>query len=277
MQVQADAAGRDSPQAPGQLWRELAASFRNPEFWLLSSWLDILVRSRRSYLGPLWLLAPTATYVFGVGAFFAGMHGTSMQQFAAHVGLGVIVFRTLMNALVTSSGVFTSSQSFIMDGHTRLTDYVLQSIARTAFDLLVSLPIIAAALVMHGGVDVGGLLLAVPTLVLIYLNVFWIGVAFALVGARFPDLGQVLVNVSTFLFLLTPIIWYASSVPPGSIRARLMVLNPLFHFVELFRAPILEGAVPMQSLWVVLAMTVAGLSLATLLYRRYARFVPLWI
>lgn len=277
MQVQAATAGFGQPRAPGHLWRELAASFRHPEFWALSSWLDILVRSRRSYLGPLWLLAPTAIYVFGVGAFFSGMFNMPMWQFAAYVALGVVVFRTLMTALITSSGVFTASQSFIMDGHTRLTDYVLQSLARSAFDLLMALPVVVIALVMYGEVSATGLLLALPTLLLIYLNAFWIGVSFALVGARFPDLGQVLANVSIFMFLLTPIIWFVDSVPPGSLRAKLMVLNPLFHFVELFRAPILGGPVPMLSLWAVCGMTVAGLLVATLLYRRYARFVPLWI
>ena len=200
-----------------------------------------------------------------------------MSQFAAHVALGVLAFRTLMSAIVTSSGVFNASQSFIMDGHTRLTDYVLQSVARSAFDFLTGLPVLVVALAMYGTVSLVGLLLAVPLLFLIYLNVFWIGVAFALIGARFPDFGQVLSNISTFLFLLTPIIWYVDSVPPGSLRARFMVLNPLFHFVELFRMPVLDGTVPLQSLWVVLAMTGAGLGLATLLYRRYARFVPLWI
>lgn len=276
-QVQATSAGHVAPRPPGHLWRDLAESFRHPEFWALSSWLDILVRSRRSYLGPLWLLAPTAIYVFGVGAFFAGMHGKTMSQFAAHVALGVVVFRTMMTALVGSSGVFNASYSFIMDGHTRLTDYVLQSLARTAFDLLMAVPVLVIALLMYADVSKSGLLLAVPVSLLIYLNAFWISVAFALIGARYPDLGQVLSNISTFLFLLTPIIWSAETVPPDSIRARLMVLNPFFHFVELFRAPILGGPVPMLSLSVVAGMTVAGLSVATVLYRRYARFVPLWI
>lgn len=277
MQVPATTAGHDGPRPPGHLWQDLVESFRHPEFWALSSWLDILVRSRRSYLGPLWLLAPTAIYVFGVGVFFAGMFNMPMGQFAAHVALGVTVFRTLMTALITSSGVFTASQSFIMDGHTRLTDYVLQSMARSAFDMLMALPVVAIALVMYSDISVMGLLLAIPSLALIYINAFWVGVAFALVGARFPDLGQVLANVSIFMFLLTPIIWLAESVQPGSLRARMMVLNPLFHFVELFRAPILGDPVPMSSLWVVCGMTVVGLLLATVLYRRYARFVPLWI
>src|SRR5690606_22617618 len=122
VQAPVGAVAQESPRAPGHLWQDLVGSFRHPEFWALLSWLDILVRSRRSYLGPLWLLASTAIYVFGIGAFFAGMHGKTMSQFAAHVALGVVVFRTLMTALITSTGVFTGSHSFIMDGRTRLTD-----------------------------------------------------------------------------------------------------------------------------------------------------------
>src|SRR5690606_26223059 len=79
----------------GRLWRELGQSLRNPEFWALSSWLDILVRTRRSYLGPLWLLVPSLVYVFGLGSFFASLHGRTMVEFAAYVALGAIVFRTL--------------------------------------------------------------------------------------------------------------------------------------------------------------------------------------
>ena len=267
--------GAQSPMR--RLWSDLADSFRNPGFWALSSWLDILVRSRKSYLGPLWLLAPGVVYVFGIGAFFASMFNRSIGEFAVHVSLGLLVFRIMTSALVGSAGVFTANQSFILDGHMRLTDFVLQSLARSAFDMLMTLPVVAVALLLYGRVDLGGLLLAVPTLLLVYVNAFWISVAFALVGARFVDFGQALATVSMFLFLLTPIIWYPESVATGSVRAKLMLLNPLYHFVEVFRAPIVGSVVQPLSLLVVGLATVAGLFLATLLYRRYSRFVPLWI
>ncbi|MGJ4728003.1 ABC transporter permease [Luteimonas sp. SDU101] len=272
-------AGNDAEPLPPtrRLWRDLAESFRNPGFWALSSWLDILVRSRKSYLGPLWLLAPGIVYVFGIGAFFASMFGRSIPEFAVHVSLGIVVFRTMTSALVGSAGVFTANQSFILDGHVRLTDFVLQSLARSAFDMLMTVPVVVAALLLYGQANLAGLLLAVPVLLLIYLNAFWISVAFALVGARFVDFGQALATVSMFLFLLTPIIWYPESVPEGSIRAKLMLFNPLYHFVEVFRGPIVGSAVQPVSLWVVGVSTAGGLLLATLLYRRYARFVPLWI
>jgi ABC-type polysaccharide/polyol phosphate export permease len=263
--------------APGAFWRELAESFRNPEFWALSSWLDILVRARKSRFGVLWLMAPAVVYVFGLGSFFASMQGRSIAVFAAHVALGSMIFRTLMSTVIGSANVFTASQSFIMDGHMRLTDYLLQSLAKSFFDFCTYLPIAVIALVMFGHVAPGGLLLAPVSLGLIYLNALWIGVVFSLVGARFPDFGQLLNNVSIFLFLLTPIIWYPDLMPADSIRGQLMRFNPFYHFVSLFRAPIMGEPVEPMTYYFIGTMTVLGLVAATFLYRRYARFVPLWI
>ena len=261
----------------GRLWRELGQSLRNPEFWALSSWLDILVRTRRSYLGPLWLLMPSVVYVFGLGSFFASLHGRTMVEFAAYVALGAIVFRTLMSAVVGSASVFNASHAFIMDGHMRLTDYLLQSLAKSFFDMLMFLPITVVALVIHPDIELVGLLLAVPTAALIFLNVLWVSVVFSLIGARFPDFAQLISNVSVFIFLLTPIIWYPEMAPADSLRGQFMRLNPFYHLVALFRAPILGMQIETLSYWYIGVMTCVGLLLATVLYRRYARFVPLWV
>lgn len=258
-------------------WRELRESFRNPEFWALSSWLDILVRARRSRFGVLWLMAPALVYVFGLGSLFAAMQGQSIAGFAAYVALGSMVFRTLMSTVIGSANVFGASHSFIMDGHMRLTDYLLQSLAKSFFDFCTYLPITVVALVMFPRVELMGLLLAPLSLLLLYVNALWISVVFSLLGARFSDFGQLLNNVSIFMFLFTPIIWYPEMMPADSVRGQLMRFNPFYHFVQLFRAPILGEPVEPLTYWFVGIMTVTGLVAATLLYRRYARFVPLWI
>jgi ABC-type polysaccharide/polyol phosphate export permease len=59
-------------------------------------------------------------------------------------------------------------------------------------------------------------------------------------------------------------------------RGTIARFNPAFHFVEFVRAPVLGEHVEQMSLVVVAAMTLGGWALAALLYRRYARFVPLW-
>lgn len=276
-ELPASAAADSGAAVPTGLWRELRESIRNPEFWALSSWLDILVRARKSRFGAVWLMAPAVVYVFGLGAFFAAMQGQPLPVFASHVALGAMVFRTLMSTVIGSANVFAASQPFIMDGHMRLTDYLLQSLAKSFFDFCTYIPITLLALLMLGSIGLAGLVAAPFTLALIYLNALWMSVVFALLGARHPDFGQLLANVSIFLFLLTPIIWYPELMPAGSVRGELMRLNPFYHFVQLFRAPLLGQAVETMTYWYVGIMTAVGLVLATLAYRRYARFVPLWI
>ena len=264
--------------APGAFWRELGQSLRNPEFWALSSWLDIIVRARKSRFGILWLLMPSVVYVFGLGTFFLGMQpNASPGDFFAHVALGAMIFRTLMSSVIGSANVFHGSFSFIMDGHMRLTDYLLQSLAKSFFDMCMYAPVVVAALAVFGNVSPTGLLVSFPVLAIIYVNALWVSAVFALAGARFPDFGQLLNNVSIFLFLLTPIIWYPDMMPAGSLRAQLMRLNPFYHFVEIYRAPIMGQPVDPASIWYVGTMSVVGLAVAAIAYRRYARYVPLWI
>lgn len=271
-------AGSPGGSLPGNsLWQDVRESFRNPEFWAMSSWLDILARSRKSRSGILWLVAPSVVYVFGLGAFFASLFNRSLAEFAAHVALGAMIFRTLMSTVIGSATVFSSSQAFIMDGHTRLSDYLLQSLAKAFFDFCMWIPVAVIALAMFGAIVPSGFVWALPTLVLIYINALWMGVVFSLVGTRYPDFGQFLTTVSIFLFLLTPIIWYADLVPADSLRGKLMRFNPFFHFVEAFRSPILGTQIETFTYWYLAVITLAGLVVATFAYRRFARYVPLWI
>lgn len=263
--------------ATNNFWRDLRESLRNPEFWALSSWLDILVRARKSRFGMLWLMAPAVIYVFGLGSFFASMQGRTIPAFAVHVALGAMVFRTLMSSVIGSANVLVASHSFIMDGHMRLTDYLLQSLAKSFFDFCMYIPVTVVALFLYGDVSLRGLAVAPLTVGLIYVNGLWISVVFSLIGARFSDFGQLLSHTSIFLFLLTPIIWYPELMPADGMRGQLMRFNPFYHFVALFRAPIMGNQVEPLTYYYVGMMTVLGLVLATFVYRRYARFVPLWI
>lgn len=274
-------AGKRGMQAPGNFWGELAESFRHPDFWAMSSWLGIIVRARKSRMGIVWLLAQSVVYVFGVGTFFASMRpagsGMTIGEHFAHVALGMMVFRTLMSTVIGSANIFVGSQAFIMDGHMRLTDYLLKALANAFFDMCMYLPVVVVALWLAGGVAPLGWFTALPVLVLIYLNSLWISALFGVLGARLPDLGQLLATASIFAFILTPIIWYPEMMPEGSIRGIVMRFNPFYHFVEVFRAPIMGDSVAPSSLWYVAIMTTLGLVAGSLVYRRYARYVPLWI
>jgi len=53
--------------------------------------------------------------------------------------------------------------------------------------------------------------------------------------------------------------------------------NPAFHLLEVVRAPLLGGQPEPVSILTVCVMAVVGWVFTIWLYRRYARYVPLWV
>src|SRR3546814_3855181 len=106
--------------------------------------------------------------------FFAAMlpvgSGISIGEHFAHVSLCMMVFRVLMSTIIGSASIFIGNQAFILDGHVRLTDYLLKALAKAFFDMCMYLPAVAVALWLAGGVESLGLLTTLPALVLIYIN-----------------------------------------------------------------------------------------------------------
>ncbi len=259
------------------VFQDLSHSFRNPEFWALSSWLDVVASYRRTRLGIFWMMAPVMLYVWGVGGFFAGLYGKTIPAFGAHVALGVTVFRLVTSVVTEATTVFTGSQAFILDGHLRLTDFILRVLAKAMLYFFVSLPVVVVALWMYPGLQPAALPLSLLGFLLVLLNAAWIGTVMALLGARYPDISQLTGSILLFAFLLTPIVWYSEMAPATGARAVLMQLNPLFHMVEIVRAPLLGEAFDMRSLQVLTGMAAAGWLAAAWSYQRYARFVPIWV
>jgi len=258
--------------------KHLLQSLRDPSFWAYSTWLGIVTHYRRSRLGPLWLFAPSALYIWGLGWFFSSMQGRPLKEFAAHVSIGTVVFRLMSSVVTESTHILSANQAFIMDGRTRVTDYALRVLARSLFLAAIAMPMVILALWLYPNLQPQGFYWLLLTVPLVLLNLFWCSILLALFGARFPDTEQIVSNIFLFAYILTPIIWYAESMPVDSVRGILMRLNPLFHFIEAIRAPLLgEQIVMLNSFYVLIGMTCVGGVLAALAYRRYARFVPIWI
>ena len=259
------------------LVRDYWDSLRHPEFWVYATWLELVTKYRRSRLGMVWAFMPSVIYAFGVGGFFANIQGQSPQQFIPHLALGYMVFRFIVISLSESTTTCAGHSSFILDGRVRLTDYVLRVVAKAAFYFIVAVPVAVIALAMSPTFHWQGLLTFVPAMVIVLLNVAWMGSLVAVLGARLPDVHEIIGSVLMFSFLFTPIIWRADQAPIDTLRGGIARANPLFHMVEIVRAPILSEPVEAFSIAYLAVMLVVGWTFAFLVYRRNARYVPVWL
>ncbi|MFC5577109.1 ABC transporter permease [Lysobacter niabensis] len=265
------------PAGGFSLLNDTRSSIRRPEFWTFAAWLDLITKYRRSRLGILWMFLPPAATVFLLGYFYSGLSGRDPFSFMPYMGMGYILWRFITQVINESSSAMLSHRAFIMDGRTRFTDYVLRCISKAALYFLAALLVVSVAFLMSPEASLWGMLTLVATLPIFLINLFGLGIALALLGARYPDTHEVTTTVFIFGFLLTPILWYPEHIAHGSPRWVLMQANPAYHLIEFVRGPLLGRPLTLTTCAFVTATTIALPVLAAVLYRRYARFVPLWI
>lgn len=260
-----------------RLFLHMRQSMREPGFWAYGVWLDILIKNRRNRFGPVWLVMPTLLVMLVLGNIYAHLMGHAIPEYLPYLGVGYVHWRLFISVVNESSGAFTNYRAFIMDGRIRMTDYLLRLVARSMFHYAMGLLVVACFLAWSPATEVAMLLTLLVTLPLFLLNALWIAVVLSHLGARFPDIREMMGAVMMFAFLLTPILWYASKFPLDTTRGQLVRINPAFHLIELVRAPVLGVMPETTSIVVVLTMTVVGWGIAAFVYQRYGRYVPLWI
>lgn len=256
---------------------QLTASVRQPEFWAYSSWLDLVIRYRRTRLGIVWLVLPSAMFLIVLGNVYSHLMGYPLEEYLPYLGLGYVCWRFMLQCVNESSSVFRSHKAFIMDGRVRLTDFILRAIAKPLFYFMFAFAVVVCVLIWSPAVPWQGILSLLATFPLVILNMIWLSFCIALMGARFPDTSEFISTVLVVGFLLTPILWHVERFPADTTRGFIARLNPAFHLIEIVRAPALGHWPDASTIWAVAGMTVGGWFMAGLLYRRYARFVPLWI
>lgn len=263
-------------QSASRFFVDLAASLRHPDFWAFSCWLELVTKYRRSSLGLVWLVLPPLCYVFGIGYFYSLLFKVEPLAFMIHLGIGYLLWRSITQVITGASTTMATHRAFILDGRIRYTDYVLRIIAKAGFYFLVTLVILLPLLFLWQPalIGVASVLLTLPVFL---LNIAWLGVVVAVLGARYPDLHEFSATIFIFGFLLTPIVWRAEFMPPDTVRGFVARLNPAFHLIEMVRAPLLGDPVEPATIYVVAGLTIGGWGLAHLVYRRYGRYIAVWL
>jgi len=97
----------------------------------------------------------------------------------------------------------------------------------------------------------------------------------SVICARYRDLTNLIYAVMGVLFFLTPVIW-VPEMATGS-REWVLFLNPFFHFMELFRDPLVNQPIDVLNWIVAFAIGIAAWIVSYVLFNSYGRRVLIWL
>ena len=123
-------------------------------------------------------------------------------------------------------------------------------------------------------------MLAVPAFLLLILNGLWVAMLCGIIATRFRDIPPIIASLSQLLFFMTPIVWKYDTLlnnPAVAERARIAELNPVLHFVEIVRQPLLGQEIAWRHWAIAGVITVVGTAVALVALRNYRARVAYWV
>ncbi|MBV9090800.1 MAG: ABC transporter permease [Mycobacteriaceae bacterium] len=260
-------------------FRDMAEGLERRQLWLHLGWQDIKQRYRRSVLGPIWITIATGTTAVAMGGLYSKLFHLQLAEHLPYVTLGLIIWGLISASILEGAEVFVANEGLIRQLPTALSVHVYRLVWRQALLFAHNIVIYAIIAVIYPKPWSWADLSVIPALGLIVLNCIWVSLVFGIIGTRFRDIGPLLNSVVQLLFFMTPIIWNDQTLTQqGAGRwGKIIELNPLLHYLDIVRAPLLGAPQELRHWVVVLVLTVIGWMLAAFAMRQYRSRVPYWV
>jgi homopolymeric O-antigen transport system permease protein len=243
--------------------------------WTLFGFNDVRMRYRRSILGPFWASLSMALQVLVTGFVMSFLFHMTLGRYFPYLCIGLIVWATLTTIVSEGATAFISASELILQVKRPLFVYLLQVVWRNVIVGAHTIVIFFVVAFLFGLFPGPTYLLAIPGLALFLLNCVWMAGVVAILSTRFRDIPLIVTNAFMALFWLTPVVYQIDQLS-GRMKA-LISLNPLYHMIEVFRAPLLL-TMPSALNWLVaIGSAVIGWTFLFLLFARTRKRIPFWL
>lgn len=256
---------------------DVRAGLSNWPMWTRLGWLDIKRRYRRTSIGPFWAASQVATMVFSVGFLWAALFGQPVSTYMPFLCSGLIVWLLFASFVNEGATVFTAAQPLLTSIRIPLTFLVVTMVWRNIIVFTHNLGVFVLVAIFWKIPITPQTLLFIPALFLLSLNGIWIGLLIGMIATRLRDIPQLVGGLLQIMMLLTPIMWSRSILSGHEAVSFLIDLNPLTHFIEVVRTPLLGGAPPLLSWAVTASSVVVGGSGTLVVFSRFRQRVSYWL
>lgn len=253
---------------------DLEAAIRLRGAWWALASEDIADSHRRTMLGPVW---PLLNYLFLVGTLMMILGGGAAgpANFAAYVASGMLVWLFISDVVSMSVTLFTREAGFIKGTTLPISVYVMRQTMMISIRFCYAL-VGAVPILLWSGVEFTPALLTIlPALLMLLLAAPATAILLGMAGTYFPDLRFIVGNVMRLMMFITPVFWSNNGM--GGMRGVLYHWNPLTHYIEIVRTPIVHGVVPVNSWAVTLLITACLVGAALVLLGKFNRQIVFYL
>jgi hypothetical protein len=242
--------------------------------WLYMGFQDIRLRYRRSIIGPWWVTISTALMIVALGFLWSNIFVTQIKTYMPFFAIGYVFWVWISTQISESTVGFTQFEGIIRQTSLPFAVYLFRLSIRNIILLFHNLVIVIFVIFIIGDGFNLNTLYAIPAFLLIQFMLVMLCTTISIFCTRYRDMNQVITVLLQIIFFFSPIIWQ-----PSSLRGHyeLLQYNPVFHWMEVIREPLLGNLAPMGS-WIFVVINAAFLFIfTTFILGKFRNRISIWL
>lgn len=217
-----------------------------------------------------WLGLTYASSVAGLALIYGQVMGLNLSEYLPFIACGLLFWSVIASCLNDSAGVFLAAAGIYTQAPLPKALFVLRAIGIQIFGFSIRLAILLAFFMYIGNqVTLAAALVSLAGFILTLWSGFWLCILVGPLALRFNDIPSLMHTFVTFAFFATPVFW-----PPERLESLRFIVewNPLAHYLEFMRAPLIGAQLDATSIFWVLGcsatLCLIGLAAYTITARR---------
>ncbi|HUO43428.1 MAG TPA: ABC transporter permease [Burkholderiales bacterium] len=259
-------------------FRDIVGGIIKWQLWTRAGWADVRARYRRTTFGPFWATISLGIMMISMGLVWSALWKMNVKEYLPFISAGLLSWALVSAIISDGTNAFTAQKGLLEALHFPLTMLTCAVVWRNLILFFHNLLVYLLVAVIFQVPVSWATLMVVPALLLIAINGVWVSTLLGMMGARYRDVQQLIVNLLQIAMFLTPIFWTSDQLG-GSGRGKFVLvdLNPMAHYINIIRNPLL-GEFPTVLDWkAVLILTVLGWLFTLAIFARFRRRITYWL
>ena len=248
----------------------------NWRIWFYMGWSETKRRYRRTLIGPFWVTLSIAIFVGCIGIIFPRLWHIDPKTYLPFFASGYITWIFISSIITEACGTFVDSMWLIKQTTLSYAIYANNVVTRNVIVLFHHFLVYFIIMLCFAVPITSSTLLFLPGMMILCLTSSWFCILLGLFACRFRDIKQLVASLLQISMFVTPIFWSPAQL--GASKVQLLVtINPLYHFIQIVRAPLL-GQPPTLTDWgFAISICVVGWFMTLYLLGKYKKHLVFWL
>ena len=256
---------------------DLKETFKRNQLCFELAWTEVRLRYTRTIIGPFWETISLGILLFTLSYLWSKLWGAQVSEYLPYLVSGMVLWRFINLILNDGCQIFIKNDYIYRSIPLPWSVMAVKHLYAGTFLFLHHFPMIIVANLIFN-VDFFTLklfyiLYAIPALAITsFSSILLLGI----LTSRYRDVQSLVSSLLSVMIFFTPIFWTIEQM--GEVGRKFVVMpNLIYHYIEIFRQPMLGNAPSELNILITLVTTLILLFLSIFVLNKYKKKIIYWL